>query len=210
MSPPTERTLIAALIPPQVAHVDTVESLAFASDELLLRVISPMGFAAFRLPCQGNGADRFPRIRLTVLPMGRRVRSGDLARSQACLSYGAVCIVWNSHRARLAGVSWSSSDPRLGVEDTFEVAKHKNWSRSSRTALRLRASAGASRNRRAGRSGAGPYARTAHRDVSYSVPRPRRERARHLVRHERPHRLDLLERPDGDRLSKEGRQETDR
>ncbi|MCJ2119991.1 hypothetical protein MKK65_26035 [Methylobacterium sp. J-001] len=36
MSPPTERTLICALIPPGVAHVDTVESLAFGDDQTLV------------------------------------------------------------------------------------------------------------------------------------------------------------------------------
>ena len=131
MSPPTERTLIAALIPPQVAHVDTVESLAFASDELLLRsyplwvslpfdfLVKVTGLSDFR----ESGLRFFPWTDVSEVAIERALRLACLTEPYASL--------WNSHRARLTGVSWSSSDPRLGVEDTFEVAKHNNWSRSS-------------------------------------------------------------------------------
>jgi hypothetical protein len=39
LSPPTERTLIAALIPPGVAHVNTIESLGFESDDTLINAL---------------------------------------------------------------------------------------------------------------------------------------------------------------------------
>ena len=122
---------------------------------------------------KGHWTDLFSGIKLEVLPLGGRVGARAIPRGEASCLTKSYSELWDRHAASMSPCLWSSNETRLGAELDHLSAKRSPWSTSS--ALRSDFA------RRLAlveidvlvAQALGPYARTAHRDVSYPVPRPR-------------------------------------
>ncbi|KQP00290.1 hypothetical protein [Methylobacterium sp. Leaf91] len=130
MSSPTERTLIGALIPPGVAHVHTVESLAF-SDEAKLVDAYPLWISLpFDFLVKTTGLTDLLESSLRFFPWAE---VSDTAKHRAlrlaCLTQ-PYADIWNRHHALLDVMPWSSSDIRLDVEGPHSGSPIGNWETS--------------------------------------------------------------------------------
>jgi hypothetical protein len=134
MSPPTERTLIGALIPPGAAHVDTIESLAFKDEKKLLAALPLWISLPFDFLVKATELTDFRESSLRFFPW---VEVAATARHRAlrlsCLTTHYADI-WNRQAAEIDVMPWSQDDPRLSVEASHDDPSLQGWSR--RSALR--------------------------------------------------------------------------
>ena len=127
-----ERTLIGALLPPGVAHIDSVQSVAFADEEYLL-TFQPIALSLISdFVIKATGKQNLHEDEVGAFPW---VKAGSTAYSRA-LRLGCVTSAysefWNRHAPKLDVISWSSDDPRLRIEGP--VQGPEKWCRA--TALR--------------------------------------------------------------------------
>ncbi len=131
MSPPTERTLIGALIPPHVAHVSTVESLAFRNEALLISAYPLWISLPFDFLVKAMGLTHFRESSLRYFPWAALP---DTAKHRAlrlsCLTE-AYADLWNRQAGNLQVMPWSSNDPRLSSEATHDDPKIQKWDRDA-------------------------------------------------------------------------------
>lgn len=125
----SERSLISALIPPTVAHVDGIESVSMATtDDLLnLAAVSQSLALDFFVKASGQGDAResfMSKLPFPALPDTAKHRALRLA----CLTR-AYAPLWEESAPRLTPLPWSVTDPRLPAVDPGPV-----WSQD--TALR--------------------------------------------------------------------------
>ncbi|MHC2581236.1 hypothetical protein ACVI1J_006649 [Bradyrhizobium diazoefficiens] len=129
LPPKNERTLIAALIPPGVAHVHTVESLAFEREEDLvasypLWLSLPYDFivkAATITHFHQSTLESFPWARLDPTAQERALRLACLTEHYSDL--------WDRHKHLVkAACDWSSDDGRLD-QDSIDRHRVASWSR---------------------------------------------------------------------------------
>ncbi|MGU3476567.1 hypothetical protein [Methylobacterium sp. D48H] len=134
LPPKNERTLIAALIPPEVAHIDTIESLAFQSELDLVASYPQWLSLPFDFLVRSAGITHLRESTLKFFPW---VNVGETAQHRAlrlaCLT-DAYSELWNRHSSTLRCCDWSSTDPRLELEVNHCDATLKKW--SSRVGLR--------------------------------------------------------------------------
>nr|WP_321251702.1 N-6 DNA methylase [uncultured Ruegeria sp.] len=124
-----ERSLIAALLPPGISHVNTVESVGFADNanalELLCFSLSLTG--DFMIKAAGR-ADLFEST-VSGIPW---VNFGPTTHHRAlrlnCLT-SAYKDLWNCISSKLHPMPWSSDDTRLVLEGP--VQGPTNWDRSA-------------------------------------------------------------------------------
>ena len=131
LSPPTERTLIAALIPPNVAHVNTIESMAFADDLKLLQALPLWLSLPFDFLVKVTGQTHFRESSLRSFPWALVSETAQLhALRLSCLT-SDYADLWNKY-ARQLGVSklWASNDERLASDDP-QHAVRQPWSSTS-------------------------------------------------------------------------------
>lgn len=116
----SERSLVAALLPPGIGHIDSVQSVAFKDQNALLNMHCLMISTPFDFLIKAAGksdmyeAD-FSKLPYIVLPSTARHRGLRLA----CLT-SAYTDFWNEHASPLAPLPWHSSDPRLALEGSIE------------------------------------------------------------------------------------------
>ncbi len=91
LSPPTERTLIAALIPPGVAHVNTIESLAFKDETRLVEAYPLWASLPFDFLVKVTGQTHFRESGLRFLPLGKSSRYSPAPSTPLVLPYVSVC-----------------------------------------------------------------------------------------------------------------------
>lgn len=124
-----ERKLIAALIAPGVAHVHSVESLAFSNEDDLIAAYPlwlslPYDFilrAGTASDLSESTLRNFPWADIAVSAKARALRLACLTAEYAPL--------WNRMSSVLQGaMPWSSSDPRLVSKD-FRSEDHNIWNR---------------------------------------------------------------------------------
>ncbi|SDI92363.1 N-6 DNA methylase [Alloyangia pacifica] len=116
----SERSLICALIPPGIAHVHTVESVAFKKNEDLvnfhaLSISLPFDFlvkASGREHISVSDVAGFPYLEVDEIAKHRALRL-------ACLTVDYRPI-WNEFSQKLKTAPWSSNDPRLSYEAPAE------------------------------------------------------------------------------------------
>ena len=128
-----ERSLIATLIPPDVLHVDSLESIAFRDQALtlllhafllslpadcLVKILKKDNFRgadAVRLPC--------PPISQTAVHRGLRLTSLTAPYAD----------IWDRYAPSLSCAPWSSTDNRLRIDGPVAGTKHWDWTTALRT-----------------------------------------------------------------------------
>lgn len=124
-----ERSLIACVLPVGAAHVNTVESVAFADENHVLELSAFVTsiVADFITKAAGRG-DIFE----STVAGWPWVSAGDTACHRslrlACLT-SAYADLWNRHAPTLDVLPWSSHDPRLHLEGPVEGPA--SWDRTS-------------------------------------------------------------------------------
>jgi len=130
MSPPTERTLIGALIPPGAAHVDTIESLAISDEERLVDAYPLWISLPFDFLVKATGLVDFRESSLRFFPWAS---VSDTAKQRAlrlaCLT-SPYADIWNRNANRLNFLPWASDDSRLNVEAAHHDPALDSWSRN--------------------------------------------------------------------------------
>lgn len=133
LSPPTERTLIAALIPPGPAHIDAITSMAFKDERMLLSAYPLWVSLPFDFLVKATGLSNFYESSLRFFPWATVSETAiHRALRLACLTTDYADI-WNRHAAELDVLPWSSNDGRLTVELDHSPGAFK-W--NHKTALR--------------------------------------------------------------------------
>lgn len=129
MTAPTERTLIAALLPPGVAHVNTVESRAFANQSKLVASYPCWISLPFDFLVKSTGLTHFREASLRNFPWA------DVSETAQHRALRLACLtepykeLWDEFAPDLNISSWSSRDPRLALEGDF--AGPRTWDRTA-------------------------------------------------------------------------------
>lgn len=114
-----ERSLIAAMIPPGVAHIHSVESIAFSSEASLINAASLFASLPLDFIVKASGKQNL-NLMVGSMPW---VDCGSCANQRslrlACLT-SAYADLWNRHAPTLDVLPWSSPDPRLHLEGPVE------------------------------------------------------------------------------------------
>lgn len=129
ISPFYERSLFASLIPPGVAHIHKIESLAFHKEEDLvasypLWISLPYDFIVKTAGLTGFFASSlrsFPWANVCDTAKQRALRLACLTKAYSGL--------WERHAANLDVMPWSSNDPRLNAETSNNEPSLSQWSR---------------------------------------------------------------------------------
>lgn len=124
-----ERSLIGALLPPGVSHIDSVQSVAFRDQNLLcnfvpyaLSIIADFGAkSAGRQNLHEGDIGGVPWCEVERTACHRSLRLGCLTSSFADF--------WNDNAANLTPLPWSSSDARLRLEGPVEGPS--TWDRTA-------------------------------------------------------------------------------
>lgn len=134
----TERSLTAAMIPPGVAHVHTIESLAFSDERKLLRCYPSWISLPFDYIVKATGRTHLFERDIRTFPW---VDVSDTAVSRAlrlsCLT-SRYEEIWNRQACDLDVVEWSSDDPRLNLEGDVAGPRKWQWSAALRMDLARR------------------------------------------------------------------------
>ncbi len=115
-----ERSLISAIIPCGVSHVNSVESISFYSDQLLVNFQALTSSIPYDFLTKANGraqiffstVSNMPWANLPATAISRALRLNCVTRAYEDL--------WRSARPKDSPHSWSSSDPRLQFEGSVE------------------------------------------------------------------------------------------
>jgi hypothetical protein len=129
----SERSLVGAIIPPQVAHVNAVESVAFQSDIDLLNSQALLSSVIYdfliksngRLQLFGSSVANLPWAQISDEALVRVLRLNCLTNRYADL--------WNRNAKNLSASSWSSSDFRLTLEGPLNGPESWDYGASLRT-----------------------------------------------------------------------------
>jgi hypothetical protein len=126
-----EHTLIGALIPPGVAHVDGIESLGFEDETKLISAYPLWISLPFDFLVKATGLGDFRESSLRFFPW---TDVADTAKHRAlrlsCLTTQYAGI-WDRNAMKLDVQSWSQTDPRLWVEMANDDPRLKSWSRGA-------------------------------------------------------------------------------
>ncbi len=112
----SERSLIAAIIPPKIAHINAVESISFFDERNVVFFACMSSSIVYDFLLKSSGitnlfqADvaRFPWVYLGDTAFHRTLRLNVLSSEYSEL--------WNRHAPALDVLSWSSPDPRLSLD----------------------------------------------------------------------------------------------
>lgn len=115
-----ERSLISAILPPSVAHVNTVGSISFHDERNVLVASAAMTSIILDFAMKSSGRSHLQDSDVAAL---RWINSGDTALHRslrlACLTT-AYTDLWNRQAPTLDVLPWFSADPRLHVEGPVE------------------------------------------------------------------------------------------
>jgi hypothetical protein len=124
-----ERSLIGSVIPPGFAHVNSVDSIAFQDEHLLLNASAMLTSLPFDFSIKASGKTNLHDQDVSGLPWSD---VGDVALHRslrlACLT-SAYADLWNRHAHRLEVLPWSSPDSRLNLEGP--VKGPATWDRTA-------------------------------------------------------------------------------
>jgi hypothetical protein len=131
LNPLMERTLVAALIPPHVAHIDGIESLAFSSEDTLVAAYPLWLSLPFDFLVKATGQTEFRESSLRYFPW---THVSDTAKHRAlrlaCLTH-PYADLWNRHARNLKVLPWASNDARLSVERPHDGSQLATWSQEA-------------------------------------------------------------------------------
>lgn len=116
----SERSLIGAVIPRGMAHVNSVDSMAFGDDRLMLNAATLLTSLPYDYSIKASGKTNLHDRDVSALPWSE-VAPTAIYRSLrlACLT-SAYAELWNCHAPTLDVHPWSSPDPRLHIEGPVE------------------------------------------------------------------------------------------
>ena len=116
----SERSLVGAVIPRGVAHVNSVDSMAFEDERLMLNASTLLTSLAYDYSIKASGKTNLHDRDVSALPWVE-VDPTALNRSLrlACLT-SAYADLWNCHASTLNVLPWSSPDPRLRLDGSVE------------------------------------------------------------------------------------------
>ena len=128
-----ERSLIAAILPPEVGHINGLSSLAFRSNNDLLQIMQGLLTIALDFLAKISGKTnmveqlwgRFPVAPLNPLAVTRILGLTSLTQDYASL--------WNDRNIPRSSLGWSRKDQRLGNELFKNITKSWNYSSPLRT-----------------------------------------------------------------------------
>lgn len=130
LPPPNERTLIASLIPPGVAHIDGGFSLAFRDTQALLRVLVQSSALPFDFFVKTTGKTHFRNDLAFLFPiLGLDALSGGVVRGLAlnCLTTHYAKLWHECWTKNFLKERWAKTDPRL--DDSFFTHLTPQWQR---------------------------------------------------------------------------------
>jgi len=124
-----ERSLIPAIIPPGISHVDGIESVAFSDTKNLLTLSTLACSIVFDFLVKASGISDIRESYVARLPWAK-LHETALSRSLrlACLT-SSYEKLWNENAPNLNCLPWSTSDSRLKIEGP--VAGPITWQRSA-------------------------------------------------------------------------------
>ena len=115
-----ERSLILAILPPGLAHVNTVGSIAFHNERNALVAGAAMTSIILDFAMKSSGRNHLQDSDVAAL---RWIDSGESALHRllrlVCLT-STYADLWNRHAPMLEVLPWSSTDPRLSLEGPVE------------------------------------------------------------------------------------------
>lgn len=129
----SERSLIGAIIPPKITHVNAVESIAFFNEIDLLNAHSLCASIIYDFLIKANARSQLFSSSVANLPWAR-VSSPALVRTLRlnCLSE-AHSDLWNKNAKNLPASDWSSSDSRLELEGPINGPANWDYTAGFRT-----------------------------------------------------------------------------
>lgn len=115
-----ERSLVAALIPREVCHIDSLQSIAFQSDLDLLNTHALLVSIPYDFYVKATGKSDFYDADIQRLPYtGLSEVAVHRSLRLSCLT-SAYADLWNRLASTLQVLPWSSHDPRLRLEGPVE------------------------------------------------------------------------------------------
>ena len=115
-----ERSLVPAIIPPYIAHVDSAQSISFASEADLLNTAAAWCSIPFDFLTKTIGQKNLHEQQVATFP---DVLLCDTAKHRslrlACLTF-PYADLWNRHSSKFAPLPWSSNDLRLLIDGPVE------------------------------------------------------------------------------------------
>jgi hypothetical protein len=126
-----EHTLIGALIPPGVAHVHGIESLAFQDESKLVSAYPLWISLPFDFLVKTTGRADFLESSLRFFPW---TTVSDTAKHRALRLASLTshyADLWNRHAFNLEVLPWSQNDPRLAVETAHDDPTIEKWNRNA-------------------------------------------------------------------------------
>ncbi|MBT9247976.1 N-6 DNA methylase (plasmid) [Gemmobacter fulvus] len=116
----SERSLVGAVIARGMAHVNSVDSMAFDDERLMLNAATLLTSLAYDYSIKASGKTNLHDRDVSVLPWSE-VAPTALHRSLrlACLT-SAYADLWDRQALTLDALPWSSLDPRLRLEGPVE------------------------------------------------------------------------------------------
>jgi hypothetical protein len=116
----SERSLVSALLPPGLAHVNTVESVSFNSVDNLLSLASLTQSILFDFLTKVAGRADIFESTVSSWPLtdpGSTAKHRALRLACVTAPYAAL---WNEHAHILTPLAWHSDDPRLTLDGPVE------------------------------------------------------------------------------------------
>ncbi|WP_297778205.1 N-6 DNA methylase [uncultured Roseovarius sp.] len=124
-----ERTLVGAIIPKGVSHIDSVQSVAFTDDEKLLSFFATTSSICIDFIIKSTGKQNLHEEELHGLPWVEQCPSAiSRALRLTCLTQ-PYAELWDRHAPRRQVLPWSSGDQRLQLEGP--VAGPAEWNRKA-------------------------------------------------------------------------------
>ena len=128
-----ERSLISAIIPKKVTHVNAMQSVAFKFDHDLLSGASLLSSLVLDFYIKASGRQSFQNTDARRLPW---TEAGPTAQSRtlrlSCLTTDYEDL-WNRNAKDLSPMQWSSADTRLGLEGPASGPVTWNYDAALRT-----------------------------------------------------------------------------
>jgi len=134
IGPSSERTFQAAIVPPGVAHINTVNSYTFAEERDLLRVSAAWISLPIDFFVKTTGSNHLQPSLARRLPMANRFEDQLFVRTLAlnCLTTHYADLWARRFAPAFKQDAWAKDDPRLSPKFFYSLAP--SWSRD--TALR--------------------------------------------------------------------------
>lgn len=129
MDPSSERSLISAIIPPDMLHINAVESVAFQNLESLLTIAALTSTIVHDFYCKASGMSQLFSSGLSRLPFGFLNRSALVRQLKLNCLNEYYSDLWSSFITQPTTLNWSNDHPSLKSDGADQF--HPNWSRTS-------------------------------------------------------------------------------